>query len=543
MPMLFRVLGPLEVHAAQVHALGAGKPATVLATLLQQPNAWVAVDHLVEVVWPGPAIPMSAAANLKTYVWQLRRLLPELDGAGRIERRSDAYRLRVAPGEIDADRARDLAAAARRPDLPPAEALALVREALDLWRGRPFCGVESAAGAAATLEEMRLQLREHLAELQLRLGQTQEAVGTLRGVTTAAPLRESAWAHLVRALHAAGRRTEALVACRQAADVLAGELGVPPGPALAAAEREILEATPPDLHSPGAIHAGSTWPGVIHPGVLRPGAVQPGAVQPGAVQPGATRAGVGQAGVGQAGVGSSRPSAFPTSPAHPRPVRSAHTSTRFRAAARRELPRDVRLIGRTTELAAIRRAASGVAPLILLSGPAGIGKTALAVHAAHVLSASYPDGQFFVRMRLPAGVLLDRLLRGVGVVPADMPVDLDEKAALWRSEVARRRILLVLDDAQTRDQVWPLLPANAGTLTVVTARALPTHLDGATRIPLGPLTPAAATALFAAAAGTTDPQAVQAGQGNPAALLTAAAARPSMRRMAAATTVRGRAAV
>lgn len=135
--MLFRVLGPLEVHAAEVHALGAGKPALVLATLLQQPNAWVPVDQIAEATWPGADRPASARANLKTYVWQLRRMLPGVPAGARIERNADAYRLRVAPGELDADHARELAVAARRPGLPPQEARTLVERALALWRGRP----------------------------------------------------------------------------------------------------------------------------------------------------------------------------------------------------------------------------------------------------------------------------------------------------------------------------------------------------------------------------------------------------------------------
>jgi DNA-binding SARP family transcriptional activator len=443
--VLYRILGPLEVHTAEVRQLGAGKPAAVLATLLQQPNAWIAVDQLIAAAWPGPVTPASFEANLKTYVWQLRRLLPDLDGASRIERRAGAYRLRVAPGELDADRARELAVAARRPGVEAAEALALIEEALGLWRGRPFSGIESPAVAA--LDELHLQLREHLAEVQLKLGHHDQAAGTLRRVTADAPLREDAWAQLVRTLHAAGRRTEALLAGRRAADVLAAELGVGPGPALTAAERQIL--------------------------------------------------------------GSAR-----TTP------------------ARRELPRDVHLVGRTAEVAVVRRAAAGVAPVVHIEGPAGIGKTGLAVHAAHLLAPGYPDGQFFVGLRLSAGTVLDRLLRGLGVPAAQTPSDLDGKAALWRSEVSGRRVLLVLDDATGRDQVWPLLPTGAGTLTLVTTRAPAAHVDGATRVRLGPLGPAAAASLFGAAAGFIDEPAVRRCAGNAAALLRAAAAATTRRRVA-----------
>jgi DNA-binding SARP family transcriptional activator len=452
--VLYRVLGPLEVHTPTVHRLGTGKPATVLATLLQQPNAWVTVDRLIEATWPEEDMPVSAEANLKTYVWQLRRMLSLVDGGGRIERGANAYRLRVAPGEIDADRARSLAEAARRPGLAAPAALDLVREALALWRGSPFCGVEAAAEAATALEDLHLQLREHLAELQLGLGEEEQAIGTLRAVTAEAPLREPAWALLVRALHAAGRRTEALVACRRATDVLSAELGVGPGPALAAAERLAL---------------------------------------------GAERLALG-------GSGS--------------------------APARRELPRDVRLLGRTAEVAAIRHAAAGVAPVVVIDGPAGIGKTALAVHAAHLLAPEYPDGQFFVGMRLRPGLLLDRLLRGVGVPATDLPGDLDEKAALWRSEASRRRLLLVLDGALSRDQAWPLLPAGGAALTLVTTRAR-LHLDGADRVSLGPLGPAAAASLFAAAAGFVDDLTIRACGGLPATLLEAAATATARRMVAA----------
>jgi DNA-binding SARP family transcriptional activator len=228
--VLFHVLGPLEVHGPAGHRLGAGKPAVVLATLLLEPNAWVPVDRLVEAVWPEPDVPASAAANLKTYVWRLRRLLP--DGATRIERRADAYRIRVAPGELDADRA------ARALD---GGSLPLVEDALALWRGRPYSGVSTPAAdaAAVRLDDLRLDLQEKLARLHLDAGRDAAAIAALRLVTAEAPLREGAWALLVRTLHAAGRRSEALAAYRRAAGVLGAELGVRPGPALAAAYRPV----------------------------------------------------------------------------------------------------------------------------------------------------------------------------------------------------------------------------------------------------------------------------------------------------------------
>lgn len=425
--MLFHVLGPLEVHNPAARQLGAGKPATLLATLLVQPNTWVAADELVDAVWPEQAAPASAEANLKTYVWQLRRLLPAHQDGARIEGRAGAYRLRVGAGELDAEMAGELGRAAQVASAggDPDRAVELLEEALRLWRGRPFGDLTgpSVAGAVAHLDELRLELRELLAEAQLTLGNRAAAVAALRAVTAESPLREGAWALLVRALHASGLRAEALAAHRRAKEVLAGELGIEPGPALAEAYREAI---------------------------------------------GGTRA----------------------------------------CATRRELPRDVPLTGRAAELAAARRAVGGPAPVVLVDGMAGVGKTALAVHTAHRLAPRYPDGQFFVDLRSntgggpadPAEVLM-RLLRGIGIPETDIPADPDERSALWRSELARRRVLLVLDDARSGDQVGPLLPAGTACLTLVTTRSRGWHCDGATRIRLEPLAEADGSALFRAAVG------------------------------------------
>ncbi|WP_250034090.1 AfsR/SARP family transcriptional regulator [Paractinoplanes maris] len=232
--MLFHVLGPIEVHTAGVHRTVAGKPATVLATLLLH-RAWVSLDQLADVVWPDGG-PPSAVANLRTYVWQVRRALPE---PGRVERRGDAYRLLPAPDEVDADcAARAAVEAARAAD--PAWALARLDEALGWWRGRAYPGLAAAAAAADQLDELRLDLREMRAARLLDLGRGAEAVTELRQVTAAAPLREGAWAGLMRALAGTGRRTESLLAYRRASDLLTLELDVPPGPELRAARAAVL---------------------------------------------------------------------------------------------------------------------------------------------------------------------------------------------------------------------------------------------------------------------------------------------------------------
>ncbi|WP_246278709.1 AfsR/SARP family transcriptional regulator [Phytohabitans rumicis] len=427
--VLFHVLGPLEVHGGDAAAcrLGAGKPATLLATLLLQPNAWVAADELTETMWPEHAVPVSVRANLKTYVWQLRRLLPDHDGQPRFERRAGAYRIRVRPGELDAHRFGELTADARRAAAAnePDAAATLLEQALRLWRGRPFAGLDTAAArtVSSRLEQQRDEAREHLAELQVALGRGVDAVATLRAVTAEAPLREGAWVRLVRTLHAAGRRAEAIVAYRQAREVLSTELGVEPGAALTEAYRLV---------------AGGTPSGKV----------------------------------------------------------------------RRELPRDVPLTGRAHELATVMRAATGLMPVVLVDGMAGAGKTAFAVHAAHRLAPAYPDGQFYLDLsgadqqgRPDTAYTLERLLRGIGVPAAAVPSDVDERSALWRSELADRRVLLVLDGVPDGGRLAPLLPAAPACLTLVTTASRGWHLDGAARIALRPLAQVDAAALFRSAAG------------------------------------------
>lgn len=231
--MLFHVLGPIEVHAVDGPRTMTGKPAIVLATLLLHRNAWVNLDQLADQVWPKGG-PLSAVANLRTYVWHVRRALPE---PNRLDRSGDAYRLRARPDEVDADRAARTAVEATR-IADPALALTMVDEALGWWRGRAYPGL--ATPVADQLDELRLDLRELRAARLLALGRAAEAVAELRTVISAAPLREWAWAGLVRTLAATGRRTEALLAYRRAAELLAVELGVEPGPELLAARRLVL---------------------------------------------------------------------------------------------------------------------------------------------------------------------------------------------------------------------------------------------------------------------------------------------------------------
>ncbi|GAA1689498.1 hypothetical protein GCM10009745_38290 [Kribbella yunnanensis] len=237
----FRVLGPLEVDGPDGTQIdvGGGKPATVLALLLLHRNAWVSTEQLIDAVWSGRDVPASAQNNLKTYVWQLRRALPD----DRIESRPGAYRVRVLAGELDADTASALGDEARAllARGSAAEAVTVVRRALDLWRGCPYDGLtEDAASAVDRLTELHRTLREDLADAHLALGQPSEAIAVLRVLTDEEPLRELAWSRLMAAYRLVGRRHDALAAYQRARTALVRDLGIEPGAELTALHLEIL---------------------------------------------------------------------------------------------------------------------------------------------------------------------------------------------------------------------------------------------------------------------------------------------------------------
>lgn len=245
--IVFRVLGPLEVADSDGRPInvGGGKPATLLTLLLLQRNAWIGTDQLIDAVWAGRAVPASAQRNLKTYVWQLRRALPGWPDGLRVESRPGAYRIRVAPGELDADVAADLSVKARTllGEGAAAEAETLVHYALGLWRGRPYDGLTGSA--VDRLVELHRCLQEDLADAQLALGRTADAITVMRALTEEEPLRELAWTKLMSALHRTGRRHDALAAYQRARTTLVRELGVEPGPQLTTLHQEILRGSQP----------------------------------------------------------------------------------------------------------------------------------------------------------------------------------------------------------------------------------------------------------------------------------------------------------
>ncbi|SEF21303.1 DNA-binding transcriptional activator of the SARP family [Amycolatopsis pretoriensis] len=402
----FHLLGPLTVTAGgRPVPLGGRKQRVLLAHLLLNANRTVAPGQLVDTIWPGEP-PTSATANLQTYVWRLRRLLPE--GAA-LRTQGPGYSLVVDPGDVDVHRFARLVADAARADVPET-AVKLLAEAESLWRGDPLEDLPTAPAWDAELGrlvENRLAAVEERLALQVRLGRHDAAIAELTVLLAEHPYRERLWRQYLLALTGAGRRAEALQAYSTARERLVTDLGVEPGADLRAVQTAILADEP-------------------------------------------------------------------VAPPVPPPLR--------------QLPADLPDFTGRTEYVRELTDALGPAPVVLTGAP-GTGKTALAMHVAHRLAGRFPDGQLYVDLagtgapRDPAEVLAD-FLHALGVTGNTVPAGLGQRAAVFRSRLAGRRVLLVLDDAATAAQVRPLLPGDAGCAVLVTTRGRLPELAGAKHVEL-----------------------------------------------------------
>ncbi len=240
--MRFGILGPLEVHDdhGRPVRIGHGKVALLLTALLCRSGEWVRVDELVDAVWQDHVAPASAYRNMRTYVWRLRSVLGQHGADKRIGARRGYYRVHVLPGELDVQLAHEavaLAEAASDRNEPETAVVALT-EALALWRGRPALPPHGPTMQGS--EELYWTVRERLAVAYAAAERPQEAVTVLRELCKDDPLREHVWALLIRTLHRAGRRGQALFAFQQARAVLEVELGAEPGVDLTQAYREVF---------------------------------------------------------------------------------------------------------------------------------------------------------------------------------------------------------------------------------------------------------------------------------------------------------------
>ncbi|WP_103956353.1 AfsR/SARP family transcriptional regulator [Nonomuraea solani] len=463
--MRFGVLGPLRIDGGQ--APGPAKHRALLAALLLSAREQVPVERLMSVVWDDRP-PASAESVLRVYVSALRKLV---DGIRTVP---GGYLLDVGRDDVDCHRFERLVTEARR--LRAAgqvvEAAGGYTAALALWRGSALADVESSALRRAhgvPLEELRLTALEERIRLDLRLGRGAEVVGELRALVGAHPLRERAWVHLIEALHQAGRRSEALSAYQDARRTLVEELGLEPGTELTAAHQRVLSEDPPPVTAAGYPQAGWGFPADAAP----------------PIGPGFAADGVPPVGRGfpADGVSLGGPGLWA-------PVDA--------------LPPDISdFAGRRAVLDWIARAVdeNASAPVhLVLHGPPGCGKSAVAVHAATRLEP--PDGRLYAVLgaRPPSAVLED-LLRSLGCPDRAVPPVLDERVRLYRSMTARKRLLVVLDDAADEAQVRPLLPTGPGSVTLVTSRSSLAGLEAARAYELGVLGEDEAVALLGGVAG------------------------------------------
>jgi DNA-binding SARP family transcriptional activator len=456
--MEFGVLGPLQVRSdGRPVPVGAPMQRALLAALLLHANQVVAAEQLIDYLWDQTP-PPSARTTLQNYILRLRRLLParpERAARELLVTRAPGYLLQLRPGELDLDRFQRLVADARASTTQGhiERAASLLRDALALWRGPPLCDVASETLGRLhlpRLEDQRLGALEARIDADLGLGLHGELTGELYGLVEEQPLRERFRAQLMLALYRCGRQAEALEVYRSTWRLLHDELGIQPGPDLRRLEQAIL-CEDSSLDLPAIAAAG----------------YQPAAA---------------------------------ISPPHQLPPAITDFTGR-----RQHLDELDRLLGSEADTPAV--------VLSAIAGTAGVGKTALAVHWAHRIRDRFPDGQLYVNLRGYAPTqpmrsidALAGFLHALGVPAEQVPVDLDEAAGLYRTLLADKRMLVVLDNARDPDQVRPLLPGGPGSLVVVTSRDRLGGLvarEGARRLTLDVLTPEEANQLLAQLLGET----------------------------------------
>jgi DNA-binding SARP family transcriptional activator/tetratricopeptide (TPR) repeat protein len=470
--MRFALLGSLVVADSfgQRVALGGPRLRVLLAALLLRANVPVAADELAEMVWDGSP-PSGAVSTLRSYVRRLRRALGD-DGT-RIVAVDPGYLIRAERPELDVldfeALCLDTRAALRTGEWAHASVAAV--RALGLWRAAPLLDVHSEAlriGFVPRLERLRLQVLEDRFDAGLRLGHHQELVPQLLEITARHPLQERFHVQLILALARTGQRAQALDAYQQARRTLVDQLAIEPGPELRNIHRQVLAGDVADADD-------------------KTNAVAPGKA---------------------AGAGDSL--------AAEAPAQAPADAGRLMLPRPAQLPSDIAdFTGRATQARHVHdeltrdetASGPGTVRVVVVAGTAGLGKTTLAVHAAHRAREFFPDGQLYVNLSAASGQpaepgeVLARFLRDLGVDGDKIPVSFGERAAMYRTRLAGQRMLILLDDARDAAQVRPLLPGSASCAVLVTTRSKAPGLLSTGRIDLGTLPGPEAVELFSRIAG------------------------------------------
>ena len=404
----------------------------MLALLLIEANHVVSVGRIIDALW-GDSPPKTARSQVQITVSALRQLL----GEDAIVTRSPGYMMRANEECLDLERFRQLVESVTTPVVQSRipETISTLRSALALWRGHALEGVESEvlSAAATRLNEWRISVQQNCIDLELQAGRHAGLIGELSELTAEYPINERFREQLMLAFYRAGRQADALETFRAGREILSDELGLDPGQGLCRLEHAILTRDP-ELEIPGRRNVA-----------------------------------------GIDGEAASIP-------------------------VPRQMPRTIAdFTGRDDVLNEIAGILSGddSAPdapgvsVIVITGRGGSGKTAVAVRAAHLVHATFPDGQLFLKLRADVkqstASLLEHLLLSVGSLPDALPGDLEDRAAMYRSWLADRRVLIVIDGAVTLNQVTHFLPGTPGSAAIITSMQRFSSLEGVHQIELGPL--------------------------------------------------------
>jgi DNA-binding SARP family transcriptional activator/Flp pilus assembly protein TadD len=434
--MQVRLLGPVDVVVGGIpRPVSGSRRKAVLAALAVEPGEVVSTDRLIHVVW-GDAPPATAGNTLQSHISHLRRVLGD---RAAILARPPGYVLNIADEATDVQAAERLIRQGTQ-STDPRQGEARLTAAVDLWRGRSLADVTDLAwfhDHAQRLDHLLLRATQGLIEVRMALGQHSQLIPEIEGLRRQNPLHEQIHGLLILALYRAGRQADAVAAYQALRHTLDEELGIEPSQALHDLHAAVLRQDP-RLDTPPALASSGPAPAQLPPAI-----------------------------------------------------------TVF--------------TGRGGELAQLDDLLPGSRPgavvISAVSGTAGVGKTALAVHWARRVQAAFPDGQLYVNLRgfdsggfvtTPAQAVRG-FLDAFGVPPAQIPSSLEAQTGLYRSLLAGRRVLVVLDNARDAEQVRPLLPSAPGCLALVTSRNRLTSLaaaEGARLLTVDLLAPAQARELL-----------------------------------------------